>query len=136
MASQIFFKNRYIDMHDADIVILVHLASCCIEKDEGFSSPWYTNIRNRWALSLRQSGSGLISLYLDEIIVDKMTSERLIELNQCAYNRLCEFGDTIPAAWLNQLEPGIAYYFADFDNRSLKKDFLMLINLVRESSHF
>jgi hypothetical protein len=108
-------------MYNVDIVTLAHLASRCIEEDKGFSSPWYTNIRNRWAFSLRQSGSALISLYLANIVVDKNTSERLIKPLPCACRRLCDFEDTIPAAWLNQLDPQIAPRFADFDNKSLKK---------------
>src|SRR5262249_20619598 len=101
--SAVSFRGRYFFASDSWIELWLFFLVRQLDK---LAEPldWMANdftIRDWWDYQAHLGAPGLVSTHLDEYITTENRRGEILEVCQSAFEELLDFGDLIPAAWLN-----------------------------------
>jgi hypothetical protein len=111
MPSQVRFHNKYVNIRDNEVVLLLHtlLESVArLERDE-----WAGRVRAAWEARLTGCGFGCYDLDLDELVRTQKEKERMLELFAATRKGVSARGSVLKKEWLNSLDPREAIYSED-----------------------
>lgn len=93
--------------------------------------PWLAQLREGWEFQTTGTCSGFMTAYLDEFAIDDQRRRVLLELSECALQRLDEYGDYITAEQLRATKVGGGGYMCDLPTEGFKRVGQTFIKLLR-----
>jgi hypothetical protein len=129
MSSQVFFKNNYVDIADANLLIIIHLVNECIENDSNYDD-WKFSVQQIWGLA-SHAPWGLVDLRLDEILYDECKVTKMLGLLECARQEVAQFGSYIPKKWLNDLLSSRHFHYkSDYNSGIILNNINEIVSLI------
>ena len=123
------YKKELLRIHDTMIMIpfliVIKTGVNKYANDEKLVSMFH-----KWDEQLKYTGPGLISLDLDGFWETERGNQILFELLELTRKHIQDFGDYVPATYLNNLGQGYLKFLGDLETSMILDDLEKIIQLI------
>jgi hypothetical protein len=132
------FRGRHEHFRDLDIAIFVRTLLRCVRHDARGRTflPELDSMFHHWTTPDAFPGPGCIDLALDEFLTTETAVRELLDLIGEAEDRLQDFQDVVPSAWLNAVESPDGPDFVDLPVMRVLAPLKRFRSLLTDGRHF
>jgi hypothetical protein len=101
MSSQVCFHDKYVNISDDDVVLLLHMVMGSLGTDE--ADDWSRRARHTWERTIAGCGFGLYEMNLEKLVTNDQEKQRMLHLFERARNAINVQGPHFTKEWLSNV---------------------------------